>query len=305
MKHIETEYDVGVIIGRFQVSELHDGHHELITHVLSKHKKTILLLGQSPLPNSFTNPLDFQSREWMIRQNYPHLMILPLMDRGSDEKWSRDVDTIVSSQLGANQSAVLYGSRDSFIKHYDGKFSTVELLPTHAISGTEHRTEIGKSIRGSADWRASRIHASQDRFPTAYAAVDIAVFDKDKLLIGKKPGEDLWRLPGGFADPNCDGGFEADAVRELLEETNLVVSEINLTYVGSFKVEDWRYKSEPHCIKTILYLATKYDGTPKAGDDLEFVKWETVKFPLNLYYIMPNHRKLIEKAALKYYQNIQ
>jgi bifunctional NMN adenylyltransferase/nudix hydrolase len=66
-KHIEpTDFEVGVIIGRFQTNRLHEGHINLISHVLSNHKKAVLILGVSRVQNTKKNPLDFASRKAMI-----------------------------------------------------------------------------------------------------------------------------------------------------------------------------------------------------------------------------------------------
>jgi nicotinamide mononucleotide adenylyltransferase len=72
-KHIEpTDYEVGVIIGRFQTNRLHEGHINLISHVLSNHKKAILILGVSRVQNTKKNPLDFASRKAMIQKLFTY-----------------------------------------------------------------------------------------------------------------------------------------------------------------------------------------------------------------------------------------
>ena len=40
--------DVGIIVGRFQVDELHDAHVDLIQYVFDQHPKVIIFLGLSP-----------------------------------------------------------------------------------------------------------------------------------------------------------------------------------------------------------------------------------------------------------------
>jgi hypothetical protein len=53
------------------------------------------------------------------------------------------LDSIITSFLAYDESAVLYGGRDSFIPFYTkekGKFECVELAPTDYDSGTELRT---------------------------------------------------------------------------------------------------------------------------------------------------------------------
>ena len=59
---------LGVIVGRFQVPELHEGHHKLIAHVLSQHPQILILLGVTPVLGSKRNPLDYITRERMIHE---------------------------------------------------------------------------------------------------------------------------------------------------------------------------------------------------------------------------------------------
>jgi len=126
MKVPEKEYDFGVIIGRFQIHELHPGHKALIEAVLERHGKVLILLGITPLLSTVNNPLDFQARYQMIKETYPDVMVMPVEDRSNDKVWSDAVDNVIKT-LALGRSAVIYGGRDSFIAHYDGKFDTLEL----------------------------------------------------------------------------------------------------------------------------------------------------------------------------------
>ena len=89
MKDARPQYDVGALVGRFQVHELHEAHKALIQHVFDNHEKVIIFLGLSPLPVSFNNPLDFESRKQMILAEFPEAIVLYCKDTVSDEVWSR------------------------------------------------------------------------------------------------------------------------------------------------------------------------------------------------------------------------
>lgn len=300
MEAVTEEYDVGVLVGRFQVSDLHEGHKSLIDSVMARHQKTILILGMSALPISTSNPLDFESRRQMIQAVYPNLNILYVRDVPNDGIWSKNIDRIIRDLIGANQTAAIYGSRDSFIPHYHGTYPTVELVSEMEISGTEHRREIGKAARNDPAWRAGVIWATQQFFPTSYVAVDIAIFTQDggKLLLGRKPNESALRLPGGFSDPQMPGGLKQDAERELHEETGLRVPA--LSYVDSFPIDDWRYSGEPHAVKTVLYVGYLPAGQiAEAADDLAEVHWVDKGSlpPLGGGNLMPVHRPLIDAAV--------
>lgn len=300
MKYEEPTADCGVIIGRFQVAELHEGHRELIDKVLSRHRKVVILLGISPLTNSINNPLDFESRKQMICSVYPSVTVLYVRDVNNDEVWSKTVDSIIRDVLSPTQTALLYGSRDSFIKHYSGCYDTYELPTQHVLSGTELRQIIGREAKDSHDFRAGVIWASRNRFPVSYQTVDVAIFNEDgtQMLLGQKRNEPGWRLIGGFSDP-ASLSLEDDARREVMEEAGVKLD--RLFYVRSFMIDDWRYRNEPDCIKTALFVATiAADQEPVASDDIERVCWfnRSELDPTNQWRVMPEHRTLVTHALL-------
>jgi bifunctional NMN adenylyltransferase/nudix hydrolase len=302
MHPAEEQYDIGVLVGRFQVHELHDAHRDLIQYVCDRHEKVVIFLGLSPLLNSTNNPLDFEARKQMILDEFPDVNVLYIKDTTSDEAWSKRLDSMVNDTGLPGQSVVLYGGRDSFIARYTGQFPTQELMQDTFRSGTEVRRAIARSrTRASADFRAGVIWASQARFPTAYQTVDIAILDASKgILLGRKHTDgDLYRLIGGFSDPRSET-LEQDAKREVMEEAGIEVGD--LRYVGSRRVDDWRYRGEPDCIKTALFTAKYLHGRPTPGDDIDEVKWfpflPGAQFSENwLKTIVPTHRPLMRMLA--------
>jgi len=291
MQTATEQYDVGVIVARFQVHELHEAHRDLIRHVCEQHEKVLVVLGKAPLPSSVSNPLDFEARKQMLLDEFPHVTVLYINDQPDDSVWSRKLDDLVIDFKGPLQSAVLYGSRDSFIPYYDGRLPVRELISDSIMSGEAVRKQIARSsTRKSADFRAGVIWATQNRFPTVYTTVDIAILDTpvERILLGRKPNEKLFRFIGGFADPKSDS-FETDARREVGEEAGVEVE--GLEYIGSCVVDDWRYRREPDCIKTLLFAGRYQFGRPTPGDDIEEVRW----FPLEVSesQIIPTHRPLL------------
>lgn len=305
----EDEYDVGVIVGRFQLDKLHSAHKALIDFVVEKHHRVIILLGTNSTLSTRNNPLSWGMRANMINQDYPDILCLPIQDRVSDELWSKDLDEKIRNNL-ANDTAVLYGGRDSFIPHYTGKFETRELQAADyedEFSATRVRENIAKApTRGSEDFRAGVIWAVHNQFPKVYPTVDVAIFNKNpypnhyeimdevhkeplQILLGRKPDEKKYCLIGGFADPNNDS-YERDAKREAREETGLEVSEP--VYVGSYPVSDWRYRDEVDQVKTLLFTCYKIYGGAKANDDIEEVKWFELE-ELDLNQIVPNHVQML------------
>lgn len=296
------QFDVGVLVGRFQVHELHTGHRELLDHVCSLHDKVIIFLGLSPLDVSTNNPLDFEARKQMLLADYPHVNVLYVPDQPTDDGWSRHLDAQIKTLVAPSQSVVLYGGRDSFIDRYSGKHQTQELLQTTHYSGRAQRKAIARSrAKASPEFRAGVIWASQNRYPTVYTTVDVAIIKESyqphggpytrQLLLARKPNEKLFRFVGGFSDPRNDS-FEDDAKREVREETTLEVGD--LAFLGSLTVDDWRYRAEPDCIRTMLFTAKYLHGRPEPRDDIEEVKWFNLSDHASLTpQVVPEHRPLM------------
>lgn len=265
----------GVIIARFQTPFLHEGHHGLIQQVKAKHNKVIIVLGVTEVKCTPRNPFDFYTRELMIKEAYPSIVVLPLADANSDAYWSQQLDALLTKTF-PSETFVLYGSRDCFIPYYYGKFKTEELEENGGFSATEIREKYSDEVLSSKEFRMGINYAAHNRYPIAYATVDIAVLTEDKtqVLLGRKPNAAHWRFPGGFVDPT-DESKEAAAKRELTEECGDFETGA-FTYIGSQRMNDWRYVNEVDKVITTLFATTILSGIPKAGDDLEEVQWFAV-----------------------------
>jgi bifunctional NMN adenylyltransferase/nudix hydrolase len=292
--------DVAVIVGRFQVNELHEAHIDLITSVLNKHDRVLLFLGNSTIRNTLNNPLDYRARRTMIADKFPTVEIHYINDNPSDTAWTKNLDKLIGEQLLPMQTVTLYGSRDSFLKCYTGKYTTCELEATTFISGTEVRRRVCNNYPPTADYRAGMIAATAYRFPTAFQTVDIAVVnDKGELLLARKPEEKKWRFIGGFSDP-ASVSLEEDAKREVQEEAGVEVG--NITYLGSTLINDWRYRGEIDKIKTALFVAKYVFGKPEGADDVAEVKWVSIN-NLTKNDIVETHHILIDMFNEKFGAN--
>lgn len=285
----------GVIIARFQTPHLHEGHHKIIRHVRERHNKIVILLGVAPTKLSQKNPLDFYTRERMVKMAYADLTILPLPDMKYDEVWSANLDTLLQASF-PSEKFVLYGSRNSFIPYYSGKFATEEIPEEGNHNSTDLREQISDRVKGSEDFRHGIIYAAYNQYAKVYPTVDIAVFrnNKTELLLAKRDREGKWRFPGGFVDPT-DDNYEAAAKRELAEECGDIETGA-MTYVKSFRVNDWRYKNSPDKIITTLFSCDLMFGAPKANDDIDYVKWfrkEEITQLLDKKLIAEEHIELI------------
>jgi bifunctional NMN adenylyltransferase/nudix hydrolase len=293
-----SDYEVGVLIARMQVDELHPGHKGLIDYILAHHKKAILFLGIPTIECTTENPLDYATRATMIRELYPTLEILPIKDQRYDNIWSEKLDEYITMPFG-QKTTVLYGSRDSFIPHYVGKYKTIELTESFDYSGSKVRSNVAKLVRKTPDFRAGVIYGIHAKRPPIHSTVDIAVYNASgQILMGRKTNEKLWRFIGGFVDPE-DLSDEMAAAREFNEETggNCVIGDVK--YILSQRVDDWRYRKINEGIMTRLFLAPHKFGMAEKSDDIEEVKWVDVKTFSNYdgirSKVMPEHRDMMTK----------
>lgn len=262
----------GVIIARFQTPYLHPGHIDLIKKVKEKHNRTIIILGVSRITGTRKNPYDYYTREKLIKSADTDVIVLPLSDHPSDETWTNNLDDLLNNTFPGT-AFILYGSRDSFMPYYSGKFKTVE-LPEHGDhNATDLRKKYADKVFESKDFRAGILYAVHNQFKKVYPTVDIAVFKnkKSEILLGKKAINNKWRLIGGFVDPE-DGGYEVAALRELKEEAG-PIEVTSLSYEASAKIDDWRYRNEDDKIITTLYSCDYISGNHKAQDDIIDLKW--------------------------------
>jgi bifunctional NMN adenylyltransferase/nudix hydrolase len=287
----------GVVVGRFQVNDLHDGHMELFRQVRARHNAVIVFVGVSPGGLSRNNPLDFPTRRAMIQAKFSKFTVLQLPDCRTDKEWSRNLDREIASLIGPG-SATLYGGRSSFTPHYEGRFSPVELalsIGTQKVSGTDVRTEFSNNVIESAEFRAGLIYAAYHRWPETLPCVDIAILNDDEteLLLGQKVGETQWRFIGGHYERTKHPTWEAAARAEVLEETGLDL--ITLEYVGGCPIADWRYAdSSDHGIATVFFKGRAMTKLAKAQDDINQVQWFKIG-RLTPDIFIPEHRILLEQ----------
>lgn len=264
--------EIGVVVARLQAHKLHDGQISVIDEVCKNHKKVIIFLGVTPIGTSKNNPLDFATRKAMVQELYPNVVILPQPDNRSDEAWSNNLDAQIKIPFG-QRSAVLYGSRDSFIPHYHGKYPVIELVQELPHSGTQLRKEAASQIINSEDFRAGIIHGVYSQWPVTYPTVDVVVFDdEERFLLAKKPNENKYRFIGGFVD-RTDKSYEHAANRELSEETGGGLETNEYRYIASGMIDDWRYKRESSGIMSTLFITKRIWGAARPTDDIESLDW--------------------------------
>lgn len=279
---------LGVIVGRFQVPRLHDGHRFIVQHAL-QHQRSLIVVGVHPFLLNRDHPLDFAARKAMIQDAYPDVMVSPLMDCPTDEEWSERLDQLIQSVQPVGD-VTIYGGRDSFIPYYHGRYKTQAIESVTDHSGTNERMKVAHVTRPTEDFRRGMIAAAHGRFPRVNMAVDITMLmpiDESQIRIvepgtnnfaflnGRRRSDNgKWRLIGGFVDVD-DDSLESAAKRELREESGLI-AEHPLYYVGSYHIDDWRNVKDM-VTKSAFFVTGYFSGKAVAGDDIDEVRWT----PLN------------------------
>lgn len=136
-------------------------------------------------------------------------------------------------------------------------------------------------------------------YPRPALTVDAIVFRKNRevkevLLIQRKfyPFEGMWALPGGFIE--MDETCEDAVVRELKEETNLVVPELHQMVTFSSVKRDPRGRTI-----SVFYVgfAQLDDSEVVGGDDAGDAQWFDVNKLPDLAF---DHIEAIEMANKRY-----
>ena len=268
-KRIQT---VGVVVARFQVDDLHDGHRYLLDHICAQHETVLVVLGTSRGVPTARNPLPYSVRKEMVQAAYPNVAVMELRDHPlSTAKWSDELDALIRTRF-PERPAILYGGRDSFIPQYSGTFPTEEIKYFAVMSGTEIRQQL--IFPHTREARAAIIYATEHRFPIIYPTVDAAITrwsTEEVLLIGKDVHGGLLSFPGGFND-NKNESDEQAVIRERQEEVPGIFTK-QPVYLGSSPIDDPRYRNTPDGITTRFFEMEYVSGVPSAGDDANHVEW--------------------------------
>jgi 8-oxo-dGTP diphosphatase len=140
-------------------------------------------------------------------------------------------------------------------------------------------------------------------YPRASVTTDSVIFNLTSgtlnlLLIERKhdPFKNCWALPGGFLEMD-ENGLEC-AKRELLEETGLVVSEMEQTGTYTDVNRDPRGRTISIAYTTLITNEVKLN----AGDDAQNVKWFSL---FDLPVLAFDHLKVIREAVFFFHVRLK
>lgn len=300
-----SKYSVGVIIARFQVHELHEGHHYVVNQVAKNHRKIIIFLGVPQFIGTKKNPLDFDTRKKMVQSSYPEAVIVALPDNRDNHKWAQELDKRIR-EVYPHGDVLLYGSRDSFIPYYvhnGGKFQTKELEPLGTFAGTDVRKMISEEVKNSVDFRSGVIYHAYNLYPRVIPTVDIAPLNSDntKVLLGKKWDEDKFRFIGGFVIPT-DKNITTTLRRIFYKETSENCEPSNFELIDTVQIDDWRFRGEEDKIMTSFYTCQIAFGNIQPSDDIVELKWVDINSDLGKMIVEEHHcltELLLNKVSKK------
>ncbi len=115
------------------------------------------------------------------------------------------------------------------------------------------------------------------------------------IVRGKEPFKGMFANPGGNID---EGEKPIDAaVRELEEETNLVIDRSNLYYVGAFD-KPYRDPRNKNCVSYAFVVVLDEEPKVTAGDDATQCVWNDVSYEGDIDVDMAfDHKEVIKKSV--------
>lgn len=293
----------GVVVGRFQVPELHEGHKHLISMAQLNHVKLLVFIACTEVKGSNRDPLDYKTRAAMVKYQFPDAIINPIYDQPLDSTWSFMLDGMITKEIGRKE-ALLYSSKNGFHDAYCGKYKVNYVKEIDFYRGTELREIQGLIVPTTKEGRCGVIYGITNQYPRVYPTVDAAVLKVDegktKVLLGIKKGQLGLRFPGGFVDPN-DPSLEYAARREVWEECGKIETD-DYEYVCSGIVDDWRYRNRPEKIMSTFFKCKygwgEYSSACKELD-AEFEKLQFYPVDLATAHRMAMTHKDFYMALLK------
>jgi bifunctional NMN adenylyltransferase/nudix hydrolase len=273
----------GVVVGRFQVPDLHEGHKKLISIAQVNHKKLIVFIACTIVKGSDKDPLDFDTRAAMVKYQFPSAIVKPIYDHPCDKKWSQILDGEIYKEAGRS-GANLYSSKNGFHKHYHGDYHVRYIPEIDFYRGTEIREIMGQIVPTSKEGRCGVIYGIVNQYPRIFQVVDMAVIKNDEgklsVLLGTKKDQEGLRFPGGFVD-QTDESLEKAAQREVYEECGGISTD-DYEYICSYVIDDWRFKGRPEKIMSSFFKCKYGWGTYHEAcnkPDSEFIKLQF--YPIN------------------------
>jgi 8-oxo-dGTP pyrophosphatase MutT (NUDIX family) len=240
----------------------------------------------------------------MIKEMYPRATVVPLPDQPTNEGWSKHLNQLIGIMFPTDDVVIYCGRSDgssSVQDGYKGPYKVVEIGEVSTVSGTDLRSEVGRSVEASQAFRKGVIYGATNQFARIDPVVDICIYrrgenSKVQILLGKRNNEGgAYRLPGGHIDVNDRTAKEA-AIRELMEETGLEA--VQWSILDHVRISS--KSTTGYAMFSTLFLAEYTFGKAEGNDDLDNCIWIDLD-KVDQYQYVDDHSKLVKIAhsALK------
>lgn len=313
---------LGVLIGRFQVPQMHEGHRFIVRRMLEQCDEVLILFGSANRTRSVKNPFTYRERREATHRLFPSVITAPLNDYlYNDSQWMADVAATIQGVLESvtsdhqeNFEVVLYGHHkdgNDYLKWFP-QYDYVNINSDIDISGTEVRNSfmhlLPENVQADAAYFAKE-RETFNKYPYP-ASLNICCGDAvveclgHILLIKRKftPGAGNWALPGGHK--NTNETFLECALRELAEETNLRIPlPVLLGSIKSTRLFDSPKRSSGIPKLTVavhMVVKPNPDGSlPRANgsDDAAETSWVPISDILNKYRLHDDHGDIISEMT--------
>lgn len=313
---------LGILIGRFQVPEMHEGHRFLVREMLEQCDQVLILFGSANRTRSVKNPFTYQERKAAALKLFPTIGTAPLNDYlYNDSQWMADVTATIeqareqiSRDFETPVTVVLYGHHkdgNDYLRWFP-QYEYVNINSDIDVSGTEVRNSYSHMLPQSVQQDMQYFAQERETFKSYPYPDSLNICCGDAvveclghiLLIRRKftPGAGNWALPGGHK--HTDETFLECAVRELYEETNLRIPKPVL--LGSIKssrlFDSPRRSSGIPKLTLAVHMVVKpnVDGSlPRANgsDDASETSWVPVADVLNKLKLHDDHGDIISEMT--------
>lgn len=277
-------------------------------------KNTTIVLHDPYYKATRNNIVPINLMEAKIRIAFPNNPILVVKAIRNSYNWATSITEAYFLNGGSDNIDKIYFDNEYLFNRFNEGIGDNPIAKLISID-YYFQTEVANSKLGTTimddQFINGVIHANTKKYPAVIPTVDVGiVFESDphhlnSIIVGKKKGDNFYHFIGGFVDPT-DKSYESAACREAFEETNIIITRDELEYLGSRRINDWRYGDQTDKIITHLYCV-KYNETQSelirrymvAKDDI----LELIEFPLlasEEHKITPLHRKLFKTICHKY-----
>ena len=313
---------LGVLIGRFQVPQMHEGHRFIVRQMMEQCDQVLVLFGSANRTRSVKNPFTYRERREEALKLFPNIWTAPLNDYlYNDSQWMADVAATIEDarveacdQFETAVEVVLYGHHkdgNDYLKWFP-QFEYVNINSDIDISGTEVRNSYAHLLPENVQADMKYFAKERQTFKSYPYPDSLNICCGDAvveclghiLLIKRKftPGAGNWALPGGHK--NTDETFLQCALRELKEETNIRVPEpVLLGSIKSTRLFDSPKRSSgiPKLTLAVhLVVKPNPDGSlPRANgsDDAAETSWVPIADVLNKLKLHDDHGDIISEMT--------